>query len=198
VLPNGRLDVQRFASSRRPSGVIAAVDIRPVGDALAKESSSRAIVEDVHAGNGQTLFGFARRLGLRDDEAEDVVQEALLRLWRQLSERSAVEAPVAWTFRTAYRLAMDRHRARRRWLALLQRGQPWAGEREAATDDLVAVWAEVDALPTRQRAVLYLRYRADLTFDAIGEVLGIDAGSARSNAARGIATIRRRLGRMTE
>lgn len=186
--------MQRFASSRRHSGVIAIVDVRPVGDALAREGLSRAIVEDVHATNGQALFGFARRLGLRDEEAEDVVQEALLRLWRQLAEGGAVEVPVAWTFRTAYRLAMDRHRARRRWRALLQRSRPWGREPEAATDDLVAVWAEVDALPTRQRAVLYLRYRADLTFDAIGEVLGIDAGSARSNATRGIATIRRRLG----
>jgi RNA polymerase sigma factor (sigma-70 family) len=55
------------------------------------------------------------------------------------------------------------------------------------------VWGEVDRLPERQRAVLYLRYRADLTFDAIGGVLGITASAARSHASQAIRTLRLRL-----
>jgi len=55
------------------------------------------------------------------------------------------------------------------------------------------VWSEVDRLPERQRQVLYLRYRADLPFEEIGNVLGIDASSARANASRGIASLRDRL-----
>ncbi len=63
----------------------------------------------------------------------------------------------------------------------------------ADADALIAVWTEVDRLPERQRAVFYLRYRADLAFDDIGEILGIDASSARGNASRGLATLRSRL-----
>ena len=55
------------------------------------------------------------------------------------------------------------------------------------------MWAEVDRLPTRQREVLYLRYRSDLTFEAIGEVLGITSSAARSHATQAMATLRQRF-----
>jgi DNA-directed RNA polymerase specialized sigma24 family protein len=55
------------------------------------------------------------------------------------------------------------------------------------------MWSEVDRLPARQRQVLYLRYRADLRFEDIATILGIDASSARGNASRGMATLRDRL-----
>ena len=40
------------------------------------------LVEELQEQRGQALFGFARRLGLTDDQAADAVQETLLRLWR--------------------------------------------------------------------------------------------------------------------
>lgn len=57
------------------------------------------------------------------------------------------------------------------------------------------VWHEVDRLPDRQRAVLFLRYRADLAFEDIGTTLGITASAARSHCTQALATLRARLGR---
>ena len=57
----------------------------------------------------------------------------------------------------------------------------------------MSVWAAVDRLPPRQRAVLYLRYRADLSYDRIGSVMGITANGARNDASAATATLRRRL-----
>jgi len=170
-----------------------------VSDAPAVDDrAARLILEDVHARNGQQLFGFARRLGLTDDEAEEVVQEALLRLWRTVRGQT-IDDPAAWTFRAAYRLAMDRHRGRRRWQAFLAAVRPTVidargrGEMIAGRDELLAVWSEVDRLPARQRHVVYLHYQADLTFETIGRVLDIQPSSARAHAARGLATLRERL-----
>ena len=84
---------------------------RALSDPDASRSAARQVVEDVHALHGQHIWGFVRRLGLGDEEAADVAQEALLRLWRVCRDGEAPERPLAWTFRTAYRLAMDRHRA---------------------------------------------------------------------------------------
>jgi RNA polymerase sigma factor (sigma-70 family) len=154
--------------------------------------AARQVVEDLHARHGQQLFGFVRRLGLGDEEASDIAQEALLRLWRVSRDGDAPDRPLAWTFRTAYRLAMDRHRLRRRWRALIDARVSVGGPTDRR-DELLAVWSEVDRLPMRQRQVLYLRYRADLPFEDIGHVLGIDASSARASASRGLASLRDRL-----
>lgn len=165
-------------------------DARAVDDLAARQ-----IVEDVNARSGQQLFGFACRLGLRDDEADDAVQEALLRLWRTLREGTHLDSPVGWTFRTIYRIAMDRHRLGRRAQAFLDRFTTVDSEPSDTADELMAVWSEVDRLPSRQRHVLYLRYRADLSFEVIARVLDIEPSSARSAATRGMARLREWLGR---
>ena len=50
----------------------------------------------------------------------------------------------------------------------------------------LSLWATVDRLPERQRAVVYLRYRADLSFEEIGAALDIRPVSARSHVSRAL------------
>jgi RNA polymerase sigma factor (sigma-70 family) len=157
------------------------------------------LLEQLQAERGQALFGFARRLGLTDEQATDAVQETLLRLWRELRAGRPVDDRPAWAFRTIYRIAMDEHRLSRRVAGLRDRlsrsgrTEVVARSGEVDRDELLVVWAEVDRLPIRQRHVLYLRYRADLPFDEIGAVLGITAGAARTLAGRALDSLRRRL-----
>lgn len=156
-------------------------------------------VLDILGEDTQHLFGFVRRLGLTDEQADDAVQEVLARLFEQAQAGVPILNPRAWAFRAIYRVAMDQHRVRRRLTALVAS----LGRRsETVADDdgtvRVAVWTEVDRLPERQRAVLYLRYRADLPFDEIGAALGISASAARSHAAQATATLRARLADTTE
>lgn len=166
------------------------------GGRVARTAPDPGRIVDLERDHGQQLFGFVRRLGLTDQQAADCVQEVLLRMLAAVDRGVVVIDPKAWAFRSIYRIAMDEYRLRRRVTVLIG-----ALGRRAATadpgadrDDRIAVWAEVDRLPVRQRHVIYLRYRADLTFDEIGEVLGITASAGRSHATQAMATLRRRLG----
>lgn len=163
-------------------------------DPRAAEERGVRLVAEVEARHGQALFGFVRRLGLSDQEAEDCVQEVLLRLTAQLRGGALIEDPRAWTFRAIYRLGMDQHRLRRRLRAIADRLQVPRSVDPAVGDDGRAVWAEVDRLPMRQRQVLYLRYRADLTFEQVAATLGITSSAARSHATQAMAVLRVRLG----
>ena len=165
--------------------------------AIVGDGADPRLVADLHARRGRDLWGLAVRLGLSEEQAADAVQETLLRLWTEVQRDAWVQSPDAWAFRTLYHLAMDQHRLRRRGHTLLDRlraDPPRLAPDLGASDERLAVWAEVDRLPVRQRAVVYLRYRADLPYEEIGEVLGMSASAARSHATQAMATLRRRLG----
>jgi RNA polymerase sigma-70 factor, ECF subfamily len=155
--------------------------------------ANRAMVADVHERRGRELFGFARHLGLDEDEANDAAQEALLRLWKAIDANQEIDQPDAWTFRTLYRICMDAHRWRRRVRALAERLAPAATSGDRDRTDLIAVWDAVERLPKRQRLAVFLRYRTDLPFEQIGSILGIAAVSARSHVSRAVDTLRAQL-----
>jgi RNA polymerase sigma factor (sigma-70 family) len=152
------------------------------------------VVQRVDAESGQNLFGLARRAGLDDESAEDAVQETLVRLWLEVRSGTEILDPPAWSFRTLYRIAMDQHRLRRRIGELVERiGRRPPPPAPDAVQQLT-IWSVVDRLPLRQRQVMYLRYRADMTFEEIALVMMITPSGARANAAKATATLRRSLG----
>jgi len=156
-------------------------------------------VADFERAHGQTLFGFVRRLGVNDDAAADVVQESILRLFDALCAGQPIRDSKSWTFHVAYRLAMDEHRRFARGLRLMK-SRPRPADAGDPSDDVARqqVWSEVDRLPDRQRAVLFLRFRADMAFVDIGMSLGITASAARSHCTQALATLRARLGEGAE
>ena len=167
--------------------------------ATASEGAAAAAIEqrvtEHYERRGRELYGLARRSGASDEQAADVLQETHLRLWQALHDGVAIHDIDAWTFRVAYRLVMDQHRLGKRVQALV--GRLTAGRLEAVShqlDDGLSLWPMVDRLPERERVTLYLRYRADLSFEQIGHVMGITTGSARTYGSRGIERLRALVG----
>ncbi len=140
----------------------------------------------------QVLRYAARLLGDRH-EAEDVAQEAMLRLWRAAPEWRAGEAQIAsWLYRVAGNLCFDRHRARRRRpVQALDDGcepadaGPGAEARLIAADRMAALTAALGALPERQRQAVVLRHIEGLSNPEIAEVLEIGVEAVESLTARG-------------
>jgi RNA polymerase sigma factor (sigma-70 family) len=164
-------------------------------DSLTGTDQLRAAIVNLQVDRGAELWGLARHLGLSPDEADDAVQETLVRLWAALRDGQDIQRMDAWAFRALYRLAMDRHRWQRRVRLLAERvgAQP---QRQSGVDhaDRMAIWEAVEGLPERQRLAIYLRYRADLPYEEIGAILGIAPPSARSNVSRALDALRVELG----
>jgi RNA polymerase sigma factor (sigma-70 family) len=170
--------------------------VAPTREIGVVRADAAGVVARIQEADGQALFGFVRRLGLADDQADDAVQEVLLRLMAQLEAGAAIVNARAWAYRSIYRIAMDHYRLHRRLatlrLRLVDRGERVSSSRDIV--DCIAVWSEVDRLPRRQRHVIYLRYRSDLAFEEIGATLGISASAARSHASQAMDRLRNRLG----
>lgn len=136
------------------------------------------------------IFGYAMRL-LRDRaEAEDVTQEALLRLWKIAPDWRMGEAKVTtWLYRVTTNLCTDRLR-RARWSGLDEIAEPaddapGALDRMLDADRMDALDAALALLPARQRQAVILRHLEHLSNPEIAEVMEIGVEAVESLTARG-------------
>ncbi|HEV7758567.1 MAG TPA: sigma-70 family RNA polymerase sigma factor [Acidimicrobiales bacterium] len=129
--------------------------------------------------------------------AEEVTQETLVRVWERWPTVGAGRSPEAWAWRVALNLTASRFRRR----AVEQRAQARleAQVAVAATGgppdeaDRLAVRAAVADLPERQRAVLVLRFYADLSIADTAEALRCAEGTVKSLTNKAVGGLRRRL-----
>ena len=130
--------------------------------------------------------------GLTGDRwlAEDIAQTALARAyvaWRRVSQ---ADDPDAYLRRI---LVNASHRRFRRRRVTEQPGDPPETPVDGPAElvgDRSAVLAALSQLPPRQRAVIVLRYWADLTDAQIAATLGCSPGTVRSQASRALARLR--------
>lgn len=124
-------------------------------------------------------------------EAEDVTQEAMLRLWRIAPDWRQGEAKVStWLFRVATNLCTDRLRRSRRVVALEpahdpEDGQPGAVARMTEGARLAALDAALATLPERQRQAVVLRHLEGLSNPEIAVIMEIGVEAVESLTARG-------------
>jgi RNA polymerase sigma-70 factor (ECF subfamily) len=123
-------------------------------------------------------------------EAEDVAQEAMLRLWKLAPDWRRGEAqPGTWLYRVTANLCTDRLR-RRRSVALdgidePADGSPGAVARLIEADRALALQAALDQLPERQRQAVILRHLEGLANPEIAEIMEIGVEAVESLTARG-------------
>ncbi|MDX3247844.1 SigE family RNA polymerase sigma factor [Streptomyces sp. ME18-1-4] len=152
------------------------------------------------AARWSALLHLARLLTGGDrHRAEDLLQEALVKLWFAWP-KVAQQAPEAYARRVLARAAA--RSARRRWWGEHPVEQlpdpPGVGDETAAVDERTRLEAVLALLPERQRAAVVLRYYQDLPERDVAEVLGCPVGTARSLAARGVARLRQLLAEAVE
>jgi RNA polymerase sigma-70 factor (sigma-E family) len=131
-----------------------------------------------------------------DGEAEDIVQECLLKVARRWPRVRRMEHPRAYARRILVNLALDDARRRAQRRGELEPGIP---ESLFAVDPLPALETRAELLQAlgrlheRQRAVLVLRYFNDLTEAQVADLLGCSPGTVKSSASRGLARLREAL-----
>ena len=139
------------------------------------------------------VFGFAMRMLDDRAEAEDVVQEAMLRLWKQAPHWRSGEAKVStWLYRVVSNLCTDRLRARRNAArpgldGIAEPADPAPGALAAMTDAQrqAALQEALARLPARQRQAVVLRHIEGLANPEIAAVMQISTEAVESLTARG-------------
>jgi len=138
--------------------------------------------------HGDELLVHARRMA-GPGNAEDVVQEALLRALRAYPRLRDAGHLRAWLYRITTTTAIDHHRARRREVPM---DDVPAGTVDPEYDD-GGFDALIAPLPDGTRAALHLRFVEDLDYDAIALRLDCSPAAARQRVSTALRTLRQRL-----
>jgi len=136
------------------------------------------------------VLAFAHRMLDNRAEAEDVAQEAMLRLWKVARDWRQDQARVStWLFRVAANLCTDQLRRRRSvpldGIAEPEDGHPGVLARMIENDRALALEAALAQLPERQRQAVILRHLKRFTNPEIAEMMEIGVKSVESLTARG-------------
>ena len=140
----------------------------------------------------------AGRLTGNPADAEDIVQEAMLRVWTNAPRWQPAARFRTWFYRVVVNLALD-WRRRRPFAALDEAGEPADPnpDPQAALDQRQTarrVAAAIAALPERQRVALVLTYFEELSNAEVAGLLGASVGGIEGLLVRARRALRLRLG----
>lgn len=161
----------------------------------ASEVFVAADLGSVHREHYRSLVRLASLLVDDVGTCEELVQDAFVRVWRRgpaLQDPDRLPAYLRSAVLNGARSHLRRSLVARRHLQAVPVPTGDPGDRPLSGDDH-RVLAALRSLPDRQRDVLVLRYYLDLSEAQIALTLGIAAGSVKTHAHRGLATLAERL-----
>jgi RNA polymerase sigma-70 factor, ECF subfamily len=157
-------------------------------------ADSGSAFDDFFAEHRVGLFG-ALWLVTRDrHEAEELTQDAFVKVWERWDRVQELEDPVGYLYRTGMNLL--RNRRRRVALAVRRavRMVPPPDDEMRTVDDRDAIVRALGRLTPAQRAALVLVDLVGFTSEEAGKALGVRPSTVRVLAARGRTTLRQQTG----
>jgi RNA polymerase sigma-70 factor (ECF subfamily) len=188
---------------------LSPMDISDVQLMLGVKAGDEACFEQLLAKYRTPVISFLYRMVRNRATAEDLAQEAFLRVFRARTSYAPGAKFTTWLFRIATNLALNSLRdGRRRQRDLSLDGEGEEGERPAlevadgapaveerlmARDRARAIREAVEALPEKQRAAVLLHKYQDLGYEEIARILGCSESALKSLLFRAYETLRVRL-----
>lgn len=164
-------------------------------------AGDRAALKHLYDDTSAKLFGIILRILAERSEAEDVLQEVYITVWRKAAEFDATRAsPITWMATIARNRAIDRLRARGSrptttidLAAEVVEPSPAADALIDTANDARRVTAALDRLDPRHAAIIRSAYYEGLTYEALAAREGIPIGTLKSWVRRGLIRMRGEL-----
>ena len=160
--------------------------VRSLGRPQDKKTSADALVEEALDRHGDSILRLAYSYLHNRSDAEEVLQDTLVRLFQNQPSFESRDHEKAWLLRVAANLSKNRLAYNKRRAADALQDTLAAEERE----DLSFVWEAVKALPPNYRDVIHLFYCEGYSTAQIAEILDRKETTVRSYLSRGRQKLR--------
>ncbi len=145
------------------------------------------------------LFRFALRIVEDAAEAEDVVQEVFIKLWKHREKMEEIQNVEAWCMRATRNQAIDKLRSKHKRVESLDAKYDTKDESAspfqitAMKDTFQHIKKLINQLPEKQKLVMHLRDIEGLTYQEIADTLSLPLGQVKVNLFRARQNIRAEL-----
>jgi RNA polymerase sigma-70 factor (ECF subfamily) len=145
------------------------------------------------------MYRFAQRLLKDDEEAKDIVQEAMIRVWNKRDEMHTYLNMEAWCMRIVRNLSLDRIKSKQynsdRLDNTYNLSAPGVNpEQKTEIDNTMEnIHNFIASLPDKQRHIMQLRDIEGFSYKEIGDILNLDANNVKVNLFRARKSVRENL-----
>lgn len=147
------------------------------------------------------LFRLALRITLNRADAEDVVQETMLKVWNRREHWDEIESMEALCLTICRNQAIDRIKRADNKNASLEEGPEWVDHRHDSNPEQQTVWHDrmatvrrlIERLPEKQRTCMQLRDMEGKAYKEIAQVMGITEQQVKVNIFRARQTIKEKF-----
>ncbi|MDR1403718.1 MAG: sigma-70 family RNA polymerase sigma factor [Tannerellaceae bacterium] len=147
--------------------------------------------------NSDKLYNYGLKFTADEETLKDCIQDLFIKLYKNRHSLPELENPQFYLFRSFKNLLIDAMQQQQRMVYLPPQEIPFhikfiCGNQEEDVDDGIKEKFEkvINMLSDRQKEVIYLRYQANLSYDEISRLLGINYQSVRNLVHRSIEKIR--------
>ena len=146
-----------------------------------------------------TLFRLSKRVVGEASEAEDVVQEVLVKVWNQRLQLTEITNIEAWCIRLTKNLSIDKLRSKHHRVESFGAGFDRADTEQtpyelAATNDTINhIQTMMDALPEKQKLVMHLRDIEEMTYQEIADALDMPINQVKVYLFRARKQVREQI-----
>lgn len=149
----------------------------------------------------QQLYAVIRRIVYSHEDADDVLQNTFIKVWRYIHTFKGDSKLSTWLYSIATNEALShlRKEKRKRTLSLstddydlseMLTSDPYFDGDKAEADFIAAI----DQLPEKQKVTFELRYFQDLPYKEISEIIGTSEGALKANYHHAVKKIKKILG----
>jgi RNA polymerase sigma-70 factor (ECF subfamily) len=177
------------------SSIDSAFDARLLAELAAGDDKAAGKLFDRYGG---LAYNLAARILKNSSEAEEVVQELFVRIWREAAKFDPARGEVkSYLVRMARSMAIDRLRSS---ASRAKREESYAAEAveenpsSAASEQGRLVKQALSQLPEDERNILVAAYFEGYTQSELAERFGLPLGTVKSKVRQGMQKMRRRLG----
>lgn len=155
---------------------------RQIWEALEKDQARGiSLLMEAYA---EPVYWHVRRLVVRHEDAQDVVQDAFIRIYKAIGSFRRESALSTWVYRIATNEALRSLQKRRETVTLdgsgifEQQADFWT---DWSDKDAVRLQKAILSLPRKQQLAFNLRWYDELEYDEIARITGMSAGAAKAN-----------------